>query len=442
MSSRIKKSYQAVILAGGFGTRLSRFYNDIPKSLVPINNIPIIQHIINNAIKFGVTKFIILVSYKKEQIISFIKSTYSASNAKFVFVSDPTGSVGTVPALINALPYLEDSFLLLYSDVYSYIDYEKMFDFHYRHKSDFTLLVHPNNHPFDSDLVQMNSGSLKVNWINGYPHREPLPNICNRAIYVIERSVVHSLSSANLKFKDIAKEAINFLISKSYNILGYKSFEFSMDMGTPNRVIELEKNLNNNIHIARSYDAKRKGIFIDRDGVINANLKNGINSIADFKLLNKVSDAILLANKNGFFVCLITNQPGIAKGFLTENQLNNIHNYMSFLLGNSGAYIDDIYFCPHHPESGFKGEISSLKIDCNCRKPKSGLLYKAMHDNFICKNNSWMIGDSLSDIEAGKNASLKTILIADSKNNSYVSTDHVCADLLNAIKYIVRVSKS
>ena len=141
-------------------------------------------------------------------------------------------------------------------------------------------------------------------------------------------------------------------------------------------------------------------------------------------ILRKINDAIVA-----------TNQPVIARGEVTYNELQEIHNKMETLLGKQGAYIDKIYFCPHHPHKGYEGEISELKIDCECRKPKPGMLLKAAEDYNIELSQSWMIGDGENDIKAGKTAGSKTVLVGAGDYGQ----DVTAANLLEAVESILTV---
>ena len=125
-------------------------------------------------------------------------------------------------------------------------------------------------------------------------------------------------------------------------------------------------------------------------------------------MLSDVPDAIKKINSSEYLTIIVTNQPVIARGEVTIEELNNIHNKMETLLGYSGAYIDGLYYCPHHPDKGFEGERKEYKIECNCRKPKPGMLLKAADEYNIDLSDSWMIGDSKNDILCGKNAGCKT----------------------------------
>ena len=133
----------------------------------------------------------------------------------------------------------------------------------------------------------------------------------------------------------------------------------------------------------------------------------------EFELLPGVTEAIRNINDSGYLSIVVTNQPVIARGEVSYEQLDEIHNKMETLLGADGVYLDGIYFCPHHPDKGFDGEIPELKYDCECRKPKPGMLLKAARDFNIDLSSSWMIGDGKNDILAGKNAGCKTVLISD-----------------------------
>ena len=129
--------------------------------------------------------------------------------------------------------------------------------------------------------------------------------------------------------------------------------------------------------------------------------------------MDGVAKAIRKINESGYLAIVVSNQPVIARGEVTVEQLDEIHKKMMTLLGNEGAYVDAIYYCPHHPDSGYDGEIKELKIKCKCRKPEPGMIYQAQDDYNIDLSQSWMVGDSSNDIEAGKRAGVSTCLLGD-----------------------------
>jgi len=191
-----------------------------------------------------------------------------------------------------------------------------------------------------------------------------------------------------------------------------------------------------------------KAIFLDRDGVINDNVNNLVEP-SQFKMLPGASEAIKKINDSGYLVVLITNQPVIAKGFCTFEGMNKIHEKMNDFLAEKGARLDKVYICPHHPKKGFPGEVPELKIDCDCRKPKSGLFLKAIKELDIDAVQSWSIGDSHGDTEAAKKVGIKTIFLTSGggagskqeKELGYVKSDYVKYDLLEAVEFILSKEK-
>jgi len=149
-----------------------------------------------------------------------------------------------------------------------------------------------------------------------------------------------------------------------------------------------------------------------------------------------------LINDAGILSIVITNQPVIARGDLSEDDLTVIHNKMDTLLGREGAYIDRLYYCPHHPDSGFLGEIKELKINCNCRKPKIGMIERAKNDLNIDLNKSWLIGDSYRDIVAAKKAGLRSVLVLTGESNNsenfHIQPDFVAENLYRAVRLIIK----
>lgn len=179
----------------------------------------------------------------------------------------------------------------------------------------------------------------------------------------------------------------------------------------------------------------KKAVFLDRDGVINKEV-DYLRNLKQLRLLPGVAQVIRKLNKLGFLIIIVTNQPVIARGWLTEKEVDDIHSVLIKRLSQKSAKINAIYYCPHHPEANLK----KYRIYCHCRKPNIGLIKKAVKKFKIDVKKSFMVGDSTTDILAGKRAGLKTILVETGyagKDGKYnIKPDCAIKNLSQAIKII------
>ena len=219
-------------------------------------------------------------------------------------------------------------------------------------------------------------------------------------------------------------------------MFSYDSPEYVKDMGTPERYKDVCRDFKNGVVKARNLRNRQKAIFLDRDGTINKYV-GFLKNIEEFTLLPEVAEAIKLINQSEYLAIVVTNQPVIARGDVTLIELADIHMKMETLLGGEGAYVNAIYYCPHHPDRGFQGEVPEYKMECDCRKPKPGMLVKASQEYNIDLNSSWMIGDGQNDILAGKNAGCNTALIGCEQYEQTISADSlllVVQEILGSVK--------
>ncbi len=148
-----------------------------------------------------------------------------------------------------------------------------------------------------------------------------------------------------------------------------------------------------------------KAVFFDRDGTLNEEV-HYLHKIEDFKWIEGAIDAIKYCNDNGYLAIVITNQSGVARGYYPESDIMKLYDWMNTDLAKCGAHLDGIYYCPHHPT----GKVKEYAIECDCRKPKPGMLFKAQKDHNIDLKSSYLIGDSARDVECAEAAGVKGIM--------------------------------
>ena len=416
---------KAVIMAGGKGTRISSIASNIPKPMLPIGGMPVLEREIASLKGQGFTDIIITVSHLGEIIMNYFGDGSKISpitgrpfgvKIEYFYEKEPLGSAG---ALFKIKDKLDDDFLLLNADSIFDIDFNRFVAFHKSHGGLVTLFTHPNNHPYDSGLIISDKDGTVKQWLSKEEERPTYyKNRVNAGLHILSPKVL-DMEICTSKV-DLDRQILKPLAGTGKMFI-YDSPEYVKDMGTPDRYYLVEDNFESGIVERKNLRNKQKAVFLDRDGTIN--VYNGfIKKTDEFELIPGVASAIKRLNEAGYLVIVATNQPVIARGDATFEDLNEIHNKMETLLGNEGAYVDAIYFCPHHPHKGYEGEVAELKIECSCRKPKPGMLLHAAQDFNIDLNESYMIGDTENDVVAGLRAGCNTILIGDNINNNYGDT--------------------
>lgn len=410
---------KTIIMAGGRGTRIQSIAGDIPKPMIPIEGIPVLEREIMSLREQGFKDIIITVSYLGEQIIKYFGDGSSLGiNITYFNEKTPLGNAG---ALFKLKDQLTESFLLLNADAIFDVDFNRFVSFHNAHGGLVTLFTHPNNHPYDSGLIIADSNKCVQAWITKEEeHPTYYKNRVNAGLHVISPQVLDRVNIDSEKVGTVGNDGKVIKVDLDRQLLKplagtgkmfcYDSPEYVKDMGTPERFYQVESDFKAGRVTAKNLSNKQKAVFLDRDGTINV-YKGFLRKIDDFELVPGVAEAIKKINASGYLAIVVTNQPIIARGEVTYHELEKIHNKMETELGKVGAYLDEIYFCPHHPHKGYEGEITELKIECDCRKPKPGMLLNAAKDFNIDLNQSFMVGDSENDVKAAIAAGCKSVLI-------------------------------
>ena len=429
---------KTVFMAGGRGTRIAELFPDIPKPLIPVDGIPILERGIRSLASQGFKDIILSVGYLAEKIIAYFGDGSRLGVKIDYFVeTSPLGNAGALFHLRNKIG--NEPFLLLNADVVFDVNFNRMIAFHRQHGGLVTLFTHPNSHPYDSGVIVADEDGKVEKWLSKEDNRPVwYDNRVNAGLHVIDPKVL-DYSLRNLVLEnglpkdkvDLDRQILKPLCGTG-QMFCYDSPEYVKDMGTPARYHQVEADYKNGIVQAKNLKNKQKAIFLDRDGTINKYV-GFLHHIEDFVLLEGAVEAIKLINQSGFLAIVVTNQPVIARGELSWEELHEIHKKMATLLGKEGAYIDGLYVCPHHPDKGFEGELLEYKIDCDCRKPKPGLLLQASKDFNIELSESYMIGDSHRDVDAGANAGVRgSFRIETNRDNG----------LVNVVKQLLECSLS
>ena len=428
---------KAVILAGGKGSRLATRTNGLPKPLIPVAGKPLLDWQLELLARHGAKHVTVLCGYGADQVREFCGSgSRWGFQLRCISEQQPLGTAGAVIAALHELP---EEFFVLYGDTMLNVDLGRMFGAHRVSGASATLFLHPNDHPQDSDLVESDEhGRIKA--IHGYPHPEGvlLPNQVNAALYVLKKSALRGYAVPESPL-DFAKHVFPRMLSEGTHLHGYRSPEYIKDAGTPARLDKVEADICSGVVARGSLDVRRPAVFLDRDGTINEEVSY-ITRPEQLKLLPGAAQAVRIMRDAGYRIVVVTNQPVIARGDCDVADLLRIHDHMEMELSREGAFLDGIYYCPHHPDKGFKGERPEYKIECECRKPSVGMLRKAARELNLDLTASWLIGDRTGDVQTAHNAGVRSVLLRSGVGGNdrryTVTPDFIFDDLLVAATHI------
>lgn len=398
---------QAAIIAGGAGTRMGQISETLPKPMLPIGGKPILEHQIELLKDSGIIEITLCVRHLSPVIANhFGDGRDWGTKIHYSVEETPLGTAG---CLRHAFPKTDRTILVLYGDVMVWMDLAEMIRRHRQSEAAATLAVHSNDHPFDSDLLEMDE-DMRIVRMHLKPHSPGvwLPNLTNAAVYVLGPEVLKFIPPHHPT--DCARDIFPEALRRGLHLQAYRTAEYIKDAGTPERYPQIERDWQSKKIQGMHRRNPRPAIFLDRDGVLVREVGH-LHLPEQLELLPGAAEGLKKLNAAGFITILITNQPVIARGICTVEELSLIHNKMETLLGRQGAHLDAIYYCPHHPDRGFPGEISDLKIPCRCRKPNIGMIERAQKEFNIDLGSSWLIGDTTVDIETARRAKIKSALV-------------------------------
>ena len=384
---------QAVILAGGLGKRLGDKSLNCPKPMQLVNNEPFLNNIIWNLERHGIKNVILSIGY----LASHFRNYYgdgSKFGVKISYVEEefPAGTGG---ALRQCKHLLYEYFLLINGDTIFDINYH---DLAKTFKKDQLGHLALN---FVKDSKRYGEVKTKDNIIISFTEKKDINSgYINAGVSIFNKKIIDFIPKGNSSLeKEIFQKLLNkkLLSAKKYN-------SFFLDIGIPLSLKDAQ------VMIPRW--KRKSALLLDRDGVINIDY-GYVHSMDNFKYMEGAREIIKMANDLGILVIVVTNQSGIARGYYTEEEFNLFSEEINEDLKNFGAHIDATYFCPHHPKEG----IGDLRTNCNCRKPKTGLIMKAIKEWNLDKNKCFLIGDKDSDIIAANRCGISSCLFTPHNKN-------------------------
>jgi len=416
------------ILVGGKGKRVKSITNGKSKAEIKLNKTKnIIDYQLTELTKLN--KNIYIISNKNfVSLKQYVKKKYRNNKISFIDEDLQLGTAGAIKNLEN-IKHNQD-FLVVFGDLLFNFDFQKLIDFHKFKKSECTLVVHPNSHPIDSDCVELNDNSQVVEFYKKpYNKKKIINNLCLSGILIINKKFL-KLIKPHLS-QDISKNLLDKILNKNNRIFGYKTREYIKDVGTLDRVEQAKKDLNSIKFKKGNINSKIPAVFLDRDGVINFEKNNGKYQNPK-KFITGSLESFQKINNAGFLAILITNQPAVAKGFISLKKLKRDLKFLNYKIAEHNGYLDDIFYCIHHPTKGFKNELKKLKKNCKNRKPNNGMFLLANKANNIDFKKSIMIGDSHRDYLAAKRTKIKFIGVGGLKIPGSISKKNLRA----AINYL------
>jgi mannose-1-phosphate guanylyltransferase / phosphomannomutase len=391
---------RAVIIAGGLGTRAREMTGDrIPKALLPVAGIPIIFQQLRTLRREGITSFTVLAGHLGAQLLVPL-----AEEARGLGIAldmriehELLGTAGCLSALGAA----GQDTLLVYGDMLFDIALDALHVFHRAREAVITIVAHPNDHPRTSDLISETNGLVSAIYPREMPHADDLRNLVPAGLYLASPDFFAHVPKAQKS--DMVRNLLPKLVASGVRVCAYNTPEYIRDVGTPSRHATAAVDITSGKVAALNIRNKRPAIFFDCDGVLNVEPGNpGVVRPDDVVLMSGAGGAVSAARAAGFLAIAITNRAQVARGLITFEDLDHIFGRLEALLANEGGVLDRIYFCPHHPDSGFPGEVRALKISCECRKPGTLLFRRAIDELPVETAHSAGIGDSLRDIGAAR----------------------------------------
>lgn len=404
------------ILAGGLGTRLKSKLKRKQKVLIEVGKHPFLEYLLHQLDQAHFKKIVLCTGYLHNQVEKAFRERYKNLHLYYSTEKKPLGTAGS---LRNALPLIDsETILVMNGDSFCDVNFEKFWRFHVNKTSKATIVLSTV-----ADTSRFGTIKLKKDdSIIEFQEKKGGTGLVNAGIYLIDKRLIAKIP----KNKKLSLEKNIFPTWIGKGFYGYKNNKTFIDIGTPESYAKAQQFLAKYKTLG-----KKRFVILDRDGTIIKE-KDHLTDINEVELIQNAASAIKQLNNLGLGIIILTNQSVVGRNLITLSDLELIHKKILNLLSTKGALVDAIYFCPHKPED-----------NCSCRKPKLGLIKKAIKDYDFDPELSFVIGDKKSDIELGKNIGATTILVRTGygggvEKEKIVNSDYVVDDLLEAANIIKR----
>ncbi len=390
----------AVIIAGGLGTRAAGLTGGrIPKALLPVVGVPIIFRQMRVLRREGISEVKVLAGHLGDRLIPELAPEAAALELSLEIIVEPQ-PLGTAGCLSPLVPIMDDV-LIVYGDMLFDLTLSPLQEFHRRQGALLTVVAHPNDHPRTSDLIVEDEGVVKAILPHEQARLHDHRNLVPAGVYLAAPEFFAHISPGAKA--DMIRDVMPSLVASDARIAVYNTPEYLRDVGSSTRHAIAEADIVAGRVGVLNKSHPRPAVFFDCDGVLNEEPGlQGAVSASDITMIPGAGAAVRRAREAGRLTVAVTNRPQVAKGFVTFDGLSHILGRLEALLAAEGGILDRLYFCPHYPVSGFPGEISELKVRCECRKPGTLLFRRALEEMPIDRKRSSLIGDSLRDIGAAR----------------------------------------
>jgi D-glycero-D-manno-heptose 1,7-bisphosphate phosphatase len=417
---------------------------DTPKPMIPVAGTPLLERTVELLSAHGISEIFLSAFYKSDVIARHFTSAGAAGSSRssdvgargvygtrIVCEPEPLGTAGPLHLLKSEL---DEHFLVVYGDEFLDVNIGSLVDAHLRKGALATILARPSLRPYQDHLIETDADDrvLDIDYMKGRKRQ----NLGNMGVYACSKDILSLIPQRKCGFSE---DVFPAAIAQGLPVYAHRMEHsgYVEDVGFPERIALVEDYLRHRdlIALARRDRRRIETLFLDRDGVLIEDYDH-IARQDDVRILDGAIEGLRLLNQHGIKTVMTTNQSVIGRGRLTESGLKELHHYLEGLLNAHDVHVDATYYCPHFPDTAKDGVVPEYNCYCECRKPRPGMMLKAMDELGLDLRACAMVGDRPSDIDAAYNAGIRSIRVGNVEPFDRVP-DARCRDLYDAARLVV-----